>query len=237
MTCAVAGATMTRSAACPRRVCGIGVGPSHSSVCTGSLASALSVVRPRKCSAPRVITGTTWAPASISRRHTSTALYAAIPPVTPSTMRDPASTAGVRDQTVRGVLDADRLLVERLGLALRGGSVRPADLVGGDLLEADAQRLAGDGADLRRHHVPEPLTELVEVGVDVAGPPGGQRDQAELGVDPVEELLDRRVHHRVVRAFHHFSMPRSDPPLDRAGGQPSNPTGEGTDRPSSGPPR
>ena len=47
---------------------------SHRLVCTGSLASADSVVRPRKCSAPFVITGTTWAPASTSRRQTSTAL-------------------------------------------------------------------------------------------------------------------------------------------------------------------
>ena len=44
------------------------------SVCTGSLASADSVVRPMKCSAPSVITGMTWAPASTSRRQISTAL-------------------------------------------------------------------------------------------------------------------------------------------------------------------
>ena len=72
---AVAGATTTRSAPWPSLVCGIGVvGSSQSSVCTGSQASALSVVRPMKCSAPAVITGTTWAPASTSRRHTSIAL-------------------------------------------------------------------------------------------------------------------------------------------------------------------
>ena len=71
---AVAGATITRSACWPSRVCGIGIGPSHSAVCTGSLASALSVVRPMKCSAPLVITGATCAPASTRRRQTSTAL-------------------------------------------------------------------------------------------------------------------------------------------------------------------
>src|SRR5688500_2658191 len=58
-----------------------------------------------KCSAPRVITGITCAPASTRRRQTSTALYAAIPPDTPSTIRLPASglppgdlaaTAGLR---------------------------------------------------------------------------------------------------------------------------------------------
>jgi len=82
---------MIRSALCPSRVCGIGVGPSHRLVCTGSLARALNVVRPTNRSAASVITGMTYAPASISRRHSSTALYAAIPPVTPRTMRLPAS--------------------------------------------------------------------------------------------------------------------------------------------------
>ena len=46
--------------------------------------------------------------------------------------------------------------------------------------------------------MPETVTELVEVGVDVARPTGGQRDQGELGVDAVEEVLDRRAHHGVV---------------------------------------
>ena len=64
------------------------------------------------------------------------------------------------------------------------------DLVGGDLLEADGQRLASDRGDLRRHDGPEALTQLAEVGVDLAGPAGGESDQRELGVDPPEELLD-----------------------------------------------
>ena len=46
----------------------------------------------------------------------------------------------------------------------------------------------------------EAVAELAEVGVDLAGPSGGQRDQAELRVDLAEEVLDRRVHHRVVRS-------------------------------------
>jgi hypothetical protein len=41
---------------------------------TGSLASADSVVVPMNRSAPAVITGITWAPASTSRRQISTAL-------------------------------------------------------------------------------------------------------------------------------------------------------------------
>ncbi len=52
----------------------MGLASSHRLVCTGSLASAESVVRPMKCSAPAVITGTTCAPASTRRRQTSTAL-------------------------------------------------------------------------------------------------------------------------------------------------------------------
>ena len=135
-------------------------------------------------------------------------------------LRRPASSRSGQDSAVVVAVGADRARRRRrrrhrLGLL---GQVGPLDLVGGDLLEADAQRLAGDRADLRRDHVAEALTELVEVGVDVAGPAGGQRDQAELGVDAVEELLDRRVHHRVVRAFHHFSS--RDQPGNATGEQP-----------------
>jgi hypothetical protein len=70
--------------------------------------------------------------------------------------------------------------------------------VGSDLFEADAERLAGDRADLRRHHVAEAVTELAEVRVDLTSTARGEGDQAELGIDRIEELLDRRVHHGVV---------------------------------------
>src|SRR3954453_1554297 len=133
-----AGTTRKRSADWPRLVCGIGVSSSHRLVCTGSLASADNVVVPRKCSAPLVITGTTWAPASTSRRHTSTALYAAMPPVTPRTMRLPASM-DVLDVGVSG----DAVVADLVagGLFFCGGKLGPDDLVGGDLFESDAQRL------------------------------------------------------------------------------------------------
>ena len=52
----------------------MGLSSSHSEDCTGSEASAEKVVSPTKRRAPAVMTGTTWAPASTSRRHTSTAL-------------------------------------------------------------------------------------------------------------------------------------------------------------------
>ena len=77
-----------------------------------------------------------------------------------------------------------------LGGGLVAGGFRrlcPDDLVGRDLLEGDAQRLAGDRRNLWRDHVTETLAELVEVRVDVAGPPSGERDQAELGIDTGEQ--------------------------------------------------
>src|SRR3546814_19070140 len=45
-----------------------------------------------KRSAPSVSTGMTWAPASPRRRQTAPALYAAIPPEPPRTIRLPSST-------------------------------------------------------------------------------------------------------------------------------------------------
>ena len=71
---AVAGATTMRSARRPRRVCGIGSGPSKSWERAGSEASAENVRAPTKRCASAVRTGATWAPASTSWRQTSTAL-------------------------------------------------------------------------------------------------------------------------------------------------------------------
>ena len=136
-----------------------------------------------------------------------------MPPETPRTTRDPASKSVPAAQL--SPASSASSFVERLGLSLGLGRFGPADLVSGDLLETDAERLPGDGADLRRDHVTEAFAELVEVGVDVAGTPRGQRDEAELGVDAIEELLDRRVHHRVVGAFH--VSPGRDPPASRSG--------------------
>src|SRR3954465_9836065 len=97
---------------------------------------------PGKCRAPFVITGRTWAPASTSRRHTSTALYAAMPPVTPRTMRLPASMDGldVLDVGVSG----DAVVADLVagGLFFCFGKLGPHDLVGRNLFESDAQRLA-----------------------------------------------------------------------------------------------
>src|ERR1039458_6447337 len=53
----------------------------------GSEPSAENVVLPTKRSASGVSTGATCTPASTSRRQTSTALYAPMPPETPRTTR------------------------------------------------------------------------------------------------------------------------------------------------------
>ena len=72
----MAGATSTTSTDRARAMWGTGSPSSdvHNDVRTGSDARAERVTAPTKRSASAVITGTTWAPASTSRRHTSTAL-------------------------------------------------------------------------------------------------------------------------------------------------------------------
>ena len=87
----------------PRWVCGngVGLGP-QASVCTGSEASAEKVTSPTNRVASSVRTGTTCAPASTSRRHTSTALYAAMPPVTPKTTVFPSDGASRHRPSSRG---------------------------------------------------------------------------------------------------------------------------------------
>ena len=90
----------------------------------------------------------TSAPAAFNRRATSAALYAAIPPETPSNTRRPAS----------GSL---------LGFGLLGSLV--VDLPFGDLLERDRERLVREaGLDQRRHELAAAFAELVVVGVDLS---------------------------------------------------------------------
>src|SRR3954453_20448920 len=102
-----------------------------------------------------------------------------MPPVTPRTMRLPASM-DVFDVDVSG--DAVVAGLVGGGLFFRVGELSAHDLVGGDLFEPDAQRLAGDRADLRGNHVAEPVTELIEIGVDLPGTARRKCHQAELRV-------------------------------------------------------
>ena len=96
----------SRSALWPSRVCGIGSGPSNSDVRAGSDASAENVSAPTKRCASSVSTGATCTPASTSRRQTSTALYAAIPPQTPRTTA--AAQLGARLAGIVGRLSRRR---------------------------------------------------------------------------------------------------------------------------------
>src|ERR687891_2436235 len=218
MTRAVAGATTTASADCPSRVCGMGSSSWNSEVWARSEASAENVASPTNRVAPRVITGTTWAPRSTRRRQTSMALYAAMPPDTPRTMRRPSSMELSSGTDLGGPVGLAALAglrlggpdvgaghcLEPLGAGLVGvfagglGRVDEHDLVAGDLLEGDGERLAGHGRHLRRHDGTQALAQLVEVGVDLPGAHGAQRDQRELRPGAVEQLLDGGVHHRVL---------------------------------------
>src|SRR4029078_13424227 len=100
-------------------------------------ASAENVGAPTRCVAPLVSTGMTYAPASIMRRHSSTALYAAMPPLTPRTTRCPS-----RPPMLMCLLD------RFLGVV----GAHEGDLVRRDLLEGDRQRLPGHRRDLRGHN-------------------------------------------------------------------------------------
>src|SRR3954453_18723063 len=107
---------------------------SHKDVCAFSDPSASNVVRPTNSSEPCVSTGMTYAPAFTSRRHTSTALYAAIPPETPRTIRRPSSIDLPRAPLFGGVF---------LGVVGAGLRLDRDDLARRDLFERDRQRLAG----------------------------------------------------------------------------------------------
>src|SRR4051794_26215439 len=137
--------------------------------------------------ASSVSTGITCAPASIIRRQSSTALYAAIPPETPSTTRRPRQTsAAATGGSARVVgrsgvtgLGELRLRGER-GELLLGRQVPLDDLADLDLLEGDRKRLARHRGHLRRHDLAEALTEVVVVVVDLPGPARCERHEREL---------------------------------------------------------
>ena len=60
----------------------------HCDVITGRRVIASKVTGPTNLAADRVMTATTSCPRFWSPRHTSTALYAPTPPVTPNAIRD-----------------------------------------------------------------------------------------------------------------------------------------------------
>src|SRR5262249_28317089 len=140
--------------------------PVHTSVATGLPDSASKVAAPTNRSAASVGTTVTWWPASASSRTSSAALYAAMPPATPSSTSATRSAFG--------------------GLAGQQAVV--------DLPEGDGQRLLlrrglHQGADVLQ----QPLAELAVVGVDLARTLGGIDDQTVLRARLGQQLVDGRV--------------------------------------------
>src|SRR5687768_7672611 len=207
---AVAGATTTRSAACPIRTCGTSWTSAHTSAETGLPDSADQVGAPTKASAAAVGTTVTSWPLSVSRRSSSQLLYAAMPPLTPRTTRGDAFTGWLTGPEVTsdlqvlggraGVgLDRSRLDDPGLDLRLDLGLGLGVVLLGGqqvlvDLAERDRQRLLLHVSVHERADVlQQPLAELRVVGVDLPRALGGVEDQAVLGVGLGQELVDGRV--------------------------------------------
>ena len=50
------------------------------------------------------------------------------------------------------------------------------------------------------------IAQLIEIAVDLARPTGRQRDQTELRVNAIEQLLDLGIDHRVERASGHEEL-------------------------------
>src|SRR5690606_35201935 len=115
-------------------------------------------------------TRTEW-PSSTRRRSTSAALYAAIPPVTPS---------------------RTRMVVPLLGG--RAGVAELKQAAGVDLAQRHGERLVGRiGLDQRANILEVTLTQRVVVGVDLAGAIGAVDHEGVLGVHLLEQLVDRGV--------------------------------------------
>src|SRR5690242_1634004 len=147
---------------------------SNSSTSTGAPVIPSNVARPTNSSDARVwSTRTAW-PALVARRTNSTALYAEMPPLTPSRMRaisrprPPASDA-----------------VARVDLALS------------DFLEGDRQVVLGGRLHHRRGKLLEnSLTERVVVVVDLARPLRCHDDRRIVRVHVVEQAVDARINQR-----------------------------------------
>src|SRR4051794_11129984 len=175
---AVAGATTTRSACRPMRTCGTSWASSQTSVATGRPDSAAQVGAPTNCSAAAVGTTRTPWPDSVNSRSSSQALYAAMPPHTPSTTsvmiaptlerRKPASGTRTRVHPMRKP-------------PLRGVGRLGGEQPGVDLAHRDGERLLlRSGLDQGADVLQQTLTELAVVRVDLAGALGREDHQGVL---------------------------------------------------------
>src|SRR5688500_10496407 len=99
------------------------------------------------------------------------------------------SNASLAQRSVPFLLDA--------GLNLR--RALPTELTLGDLLECNREGLGvvAETGDLGRDEIPDSLTQLVVVGVDLPCSLGGQDDQRVAAVDLVRELFDSGIYQRV----------------------------------------
>src|SRR4051794_13518843 len=199
---AVAGATTTRSAFWPIRTWATSGTSDHTSVVTGLPDSASKVAAPTKCRAPGVGTTRTSCPASVNARSTKAALYAATPPLTPSTIELTCLILPTRRRTRQLLPGASSentpcpppLASSRRdpawGLVLAGGVGQQA-LV--DLAQGDGEGLLlRGGIDQRADVLQQALGELAVVGVDLPRALGGEDDQPVLAAGALEQLVDRR---------------------------------------------
>src|SRR5215213_9234040 len=177
---AVAGATKTRSISCPILTCGTRCASSNTEVCTGRPDNAAQVLSPMNSSAATVGTTVTSWPAPSRRRNRSHALYAAIPPDTPRTMRLIASSYLVNGGGCSGRLEGrlGGLVFWRLRVDV---SARQLALV--YLAQCDGERLLLHcGLNQRADVVQQALAELGVVGVDLPSALGREQDQLVLGI-------------------------------------------------------
>src|SRR3954468_18144348 len=177
------------------RTCATSGTSDQTSVVTGLPDSASKVAAPTKCRAPGVGTTRTSWPASVNARSTKAALYAATPPLTPSTIDDMGLILPKRRRTRQELPSASSSIWGAPGGA--AGSVL-AGGVGQQALVVLAQRdrqglLLRRGVDQRADVLQQALGELAVVRVDLAGPLGGEDAQAVLAAGALEQLVDRRV--------------------------------------------
>src|SRR3954447_4558332 len=185
------------------RTCATSGTSDHTSVVTGLPDSASKVAAPTKCRAPGVGTTRTSCPASVNARSTKAALYAATPPLTPSTIELTCLILPTRRRTRQLLPGASSentpcpppLASSRRdpawGLVLAGGVGQQA-LV--DLAQGDGEGLLlRGGIDQRADVLQQALGELAVVGVDLPRALGGEDDQPVLAAGALEQLVDGRV--------------------------------------------
>src|SRR5215469_4279801 len=203
---AVAGTTTSASMACATAMCSMAesifdspASAPNMPVMTFSPESAAKVSGRTNSCAACVMTTCTWMPRSWSRRRTSAALYAAMPPLMPSVILIGAWTAGwgigfqppISTPRRYPAVEPARVLyrtsgrffaqglIDLLGRLRRFLIVRndPLDLAGADLILRDATGFAGTGFNHGRGAV-----------LKLPGTPGCDQNVAIVAVEPIDQL-------------------------------------------------